>query len=87
MTGTQVLQLATDALVLVLVLSAPPIIVATVVGLLVSLVQAVTQIQEQTLSFAVKLICVSVVLLGTASWLGSALYRYTLRLFASIASA
>ncbi|MBL6080030.1 type III secretion system export apparatus subunit SctS [Belnapia sp. T18] len=84
MTNAEVVRLATDALLLVLTLSAPAIIVATVVGLLVSLIQAITQIQEQTLSFAAKLACVSVVLVGTAGWLGSALYRYTERLFASI---
>lgn len=84
MTAADVTTLTRDALVLVLVLSMPPIIVATVVGLLVSLLQAITQIQEQTLSFAVKLICVTVVILATASWLGSELYLYTLRIFNSL---
>src|SRR5262249_40695659 len=73
-----------DALTLTLVLSLPPIIVATVVGIVVSLLQALTQIQEQTLSFAVKLICVTLVLNGTAGWFGGELVRYTQRIFDNI---
>ena len=84
MNAAEISRLTTDALLLVLVLSMPPIIVATAVGLLVSLIQAITQIQEQTLSFAVKLICVSVVILASTGWLGSELYRYTQRIFASV---
>jgi type III secretion protein S len=86
MTIADIARLTTDALLLVLVLSMPPIAVATVVGVLLSLVQAITQIQEQTLSFAVKLIVVSVVILATAGWLGGELYRFTMRVFGSVGS-
>ena len=79
-------RLTSDALLLTLILSLPPILVATLVGLVVSLLQAVTQIQEQTLSSAVKLIAVTLVLLGLAHWLGGELYRYTLRIFAMLGS-
>lgn len=48
------------ALYLILVMSAGPIAVATFVGLLVGLFQTVTQLQEQTLPFGVKLLCVSI---------------------------
>jgi type III secretion protein S len=82
--GFEVSQLTVDALTLVLVLSMPPIVVATVVGVIVSLLQALTQIQEQTLSFAVKLICVTLVLVGTAGWFGGELLRYTQRIFDGI---
>lgn len=70
-----------QALILVLLLSMPPIIVATVVGVLVSLVQALTQVQEQTLGFAVKLVVVAVVLLVTAGWTGAEMYKYTVQIF------
>jgi type III secretion protein S len=86
MSSADTTQLAIDALTLTLVLSMPPVIVATLVGLLISLVQALTQIQEQTLSFAVKLICVAVVLVTSAGWYGGELYRYTLTIFARLAS-
>jgi hypothetical protein len=46
-----ILDITAKALILVLILSMPPIIAATLMGLLVSLLQALTQIQEQTLSF------------------------------------
>jgi type III secretion protein S len=84
MNNFDVSQLTMDALTLTLVLSLPPIIVATVVGIVVSLLQALTQIQEQTLSFAVKLICVTLVLIGTAGWFGGELVRYTQRIFDNI---
>lgn len=72
-----ILEITSKVLILVLVLSLPPIIAATFVGLLVSLLQALTQVQEQTLSFAVKLVVVSVVLLLTMGWVGDELLRFT----------
>lgn len=69
------------ALYLVLVLSLPPIIVAAVVGTLFSLFQALTQIQEQTLSFAIKLIAVMATLALTVRWIGGELYNFTLLVF------
>jgi flagellar biosynthetic protein FliQ len=52
-----------------------------VVGLLVSVFQATTQIQEQTLSFAPKMVVVFGCLALLGSWLGSQLFRFTYRLF------
>ena len=71
----------TKALYLTLWLSLPPIIVASVVGTLFSLFQALTQIQEQTLSFAIKLIAVMAMLALTARWIGGELYNYTIAVF------
>jgi len=72
------------AFLLVLWLSLPPILVASVVGTLFSLLQALTQIQEQTLSFGVKLLAVGVTLALTAHWMGGEIYTYTLLLFNEI---
>jgi type III secretion protein S len=69
------------AMLLVLWLSLPPIVVASLVGILFSLVQALTQIQEQTLSFGVKLVAVGLTLYLTARWIGGEIYNYTLMLF------
>ncbi len=69
------------AMLLVLWLSLPPIVVASLVGILFSLVQALTQIQEQTLSFGVKLVAVGLTLYLTARWVGGEIYNYTLMLF------
>ncbi|UQZ90970.1 EscS/YscS/HrcS family type III secretion system export apparatus protein [Deltaproteobacteria bacterium Smac51] len=71
-----VFSYAARAMYLVLMLSLPPIIVASVVGLGLSLFQAITQLQEQTLSFGVKLIAVVATIFITASWLGGELLRY-----------
>lgn len=70
-----------QALMLVLWLSLPPIAVASIVGILFSLVQALTQIQEQTLSFGVKLIAVGLTLYLTARWVGGEIFNYALYLF------
>ncbi|MDR2725276.1 MAG: type III secretion system export apparatus subunit SctS [Candidatus Adiutrix sp.] len=81
MNETQVLDFTLQALILVLVLSLPPIVVATLTGLMVSFLQAVTQIQEQTLSFAIKLISVIVTIALIGSWLGGSLFVYAQELF------
>ncbi len=70
-----------QALLLVLILSLPPIVVASVVGILFSLIQALTQIQEQTLSFGVKLIAVGLTLYLTARWIGGEIFNYTTLIF------
>lgn len=69
------------AMMLVLWLSLPPIAVASLVGILFSLVQALTQIQEQTLSFGVKLVAVGLTLYLTARWIGGEIFNFTLMLF------
>ena len=71
----------TQALYLVLWLSLPPIIVGSIVGTLFSLFQALTQIQEQTLSFGVKLIAVAITLLLTARWVGGEMFNFALQIF------
>ena len=75
------LALTNDALWLVLILSAPPIIVASVAGLLVAIVQAATQIQEQTLQYTAKFFAIVLTLFVTASLIGASLYRYSDRIF------
>ena len=74
-------SLTNDALWLVLILSPPPIIVASVAGLLVAVVQAATQIQEQTLQYTVKFFAIVLTLFVTASLLASSLYRFGDRVF------
>ncbi len=76
-----VIRLTQDALWLVLFLSAPPIIAASVSGLLVAFLQSVTQLQEQTLAFAVKLAVIVVTLFIMADFLGENLYQFANRIF------
>ncbi len=82
MSQTQLVFYAQQCLILVLKLSLIPILVATVIGILVSLLQALTQIQEQTLGFAVKLIAISITLMAASSWMGGEIYLYTQDIFA-----
>ncbi|GLQ93654.1 type III secretion system export apparatus subunit SctS [Dyella acidisoli] len=77
----QEIQLAREALWLVLALSAPPIFAAAIAGLIVAFLQAATQIQEQTFPYAVKFMVVVLALLGTAAMLGGTLFKFADRLF------
>ncbi|MFL5350584.1 MAG: flagellar biosynthesis protein FliQ [Hyalangium sp.] len=70
-----------QALFLVLVASAPPVLISLIVGFIISVFQATTQIQEQTLTFAPKVIIVFVVLAMTGPWIGSQLVRFTFHVF------
>ena len=79
-----VVELARDALVVSLTLAGPLLGVALVVGLIVSVFQAVTSIQEQTLSFVPKLFAVGGVFLLLFSWMLQILMRYATELFRSL---
>jgi type III secretion HrpO family protein len=81
MNQAELLNYAQQCLILVLRLSLVPIIVATVIGIIVSLLQALTQIQEQTLGFAVKLIAISLTIMFSASWMGAQMLLYTQDIF------
>lgn len=76
-----ILDLTIQGMILVLLLSMPAIILATIAGLVVSLFQALTQIQEQTLGFAIKLIVVVATILLTANFMAAELYNYTNNIF------
>ena len=71
----------TEAMMLVMIMSLPPIIVASLVGIVVSLLQAITQVQEQTLSFGIKLIAVALTITVMAGVMGSEMVNFTTKLF------
>lgn len=81
MNQAELLNYAQRCLMIVVQLSMLPIVVATIVGVLVSLLQALTQVQEQTLGFAVKLIAITLTILFAASWMGGQLLLYTQDIF------
>jgi type III secretion protein S len=81
MTSNEIVGYLVQALYLSLALSMPSILVASLVGTLFSLFQALTQIQEQTLSFAVKLVAICITLFLTAGWTGGELMNYGLSVF------
>ncbi len=79
-----VAKLATEALMLVLQMSAPLVGVAAVIGLLFGFLQALTQLQDQTTTFAFKLVAVLAVLLLLLPWLGVQINTYGERIFEMI---
>ena len=69
---------------LILILSGPPIIISMILGLLVAIFQAATQIQEQTLSFTVKLFAVIFTIIILGGWLGAQVMQFTSSILTSI---
>ncbi|QDQ24866.1 EscS/YscS/HrcS family type III secretion system export apparatus protein [Chitinimonas arctica] len=84
MSEALIIHLTAELLWLVLILSLPIVLVASIVGVLVSLVQALTQIQDQTVQFLIKLVAVAITLVLTYHWMGSSLINYTGRSFDQI---
>jgi len=72
-----VVRVGREALLLTLVLSLPPIGLSMVVGLIISVFQAATQIQEQTLTFVPKMVAVFGLLAALGFWMVSQLVRFT----------
>ena len=85
MSHADILHFTSQALWLVLILSMPPVLVAALVGTLVSLLQALTQIQEQTLVYAPKIIAIFVSLLLFLPLMGALLGGFMRQIAARIA--
>ncbi len=81
MYNTEIYQLSYQSLFMILLLSGPPILISTMLGLMVAIFQAATQIQEQTLSFMVKLFAVILTLLFMGGWLSAQIMQFTNNIF------
>ncbi|NGX58375.1 MAG: Flagellar biosynthetic protein FliQ [Chlamydiae bacterium] len=81
MIRSTLVQLAFQGLIQVLIISAPPVLLSLFFGLMVALFQAATQIQEQSLAFAVKLIVIILTLLFMGGFLGSRVYAFAHYIF------
>jgi flagellar biosynthetic protein FliQ len=79
-----VVDLARNAIMLALLLAGPLLAVAVIVGLFVSVLQAVTQVQEQTIAFAAKLFAITAVFLFALPWMLQTAVRYTAELLRSL---
>lgn len=80
-----ILQLGQDALKTMAMLSAPLLLSTLVVGLVVSIFQALTQINESTLTFVPKMIVIAIVLVLVGPWMMDTMKTYTVNLFDSVA--
>ncbi len=84
MSDTTVLHLASQAMLLMIELAGPVLVVSLVVGLVVALFQAVTSIQEFTLTFLPKVVAIGIVLLFFGHWMLGVAVSYTEELYRSI---
>ncbi|MDC7713572.1 flagellar biosynthesis protein FliQ [Vogesella sp. LYT5W] len=84
MTPESVITLIQNALFILIIVAAPPLAVSLLVGLLVSILQAATQINEMTLTFIPKLIAMFLVLVLAGPWMLTTLMDYTTQLFQNI---
>jgi flagellar biosynthetic protein FliQ len=84
MTGPEVLDVSRDAIWTIVKVSSPLLIVALVVGVVISLVQALTQIQEQTLAFVPKILAIFITLVLALPYMADALNSQMLRISSRI---
>lgn len=81
-----VMSVTGQCMYLILLLSAPMLLSALVVGLCISILQATTQVQEQTLSFVPKIVATFMALIITGNWVASMACNYAIRLFSAIST-
>lgn len=84
MTPESVITIGQQAIEMTLIISAPMLLIALVIGLVVSIFQAATQINEMTLSFIPKLLGIFLVLIITGPWMVNTMVDYIQRLFNDI---
>jgi flagellar biosynthetic protein FliQ len=84
MTESYVLSLAQNSVTVMLILAAPVLLVSLIVGSLISLVQAATQINEATMTFVPKMVAIGAVLAFLGSWMLQQLLVFTTGLFTSL---
>ena len=85
MTQELIIGLGQQAVLMMVMLAGPLLVVSLVVGLLVSIFQAVTQVNEMTLTFVPKVVAIFVVLIVMGPWMMQMLLGYTANTFTSIA--
>ena len=78
-----VLDIARDAIYTIIITSAPLLLVSLIIGLIVSIFQTVTSIQEQTLTFVPKIIAIFLALILLGSWMMNTMVEYTVQLWSS----
>jgi len=81
MTEEMVMQLGVNALQTMLYLAGPVLIAAMVVGIVISILQAITQINEQTLTFVPKMVAVIITLVVMAPWMLKIMQEYAISIF------
>ena len=78
-----VIDIARETLLVIIKTSAPMLLVSLIVGLIISIFQTITSIQEQTLTFVPKLLAIFLVIMLTGSWIFKTIVDFTYELFSS----
>jgi flagellar biosynthetic protein FliQ len=86
MNESTVIDLARETVYVALILAAPALAVGMIVGIAVAVFQAVTSVQEQTMTLVPKLLCVCITLLVIMPWMLTTLLEFTRRMFGGIAT-
>ena len=86
MTADQVMEVMKEAMMVAFEIAGPLLIISIVVGLIVAIFQAATQIHEQTLTFVPKLLVIALVLLALGSWMFKVMDEFVVELLAIMAS-
>jgi len=86
MTGSEVLDVARDAIMTLVIVSSPLMLIGLIVGVVISLFQALTQIQEMTLAFVPKILAIFVTMLLALPFMADHLQGHMVRLAARIAA-
>jgi flagellar biosynthetic protein FliQ len=84
MNDSVIVEIFSGAIYHILIMSAPMLLSALIVGLIVSIFQATTQIQEQTLAFVPKVLAIFLVLMIAGPWLLNTIMEFTLYIFSQI---
>lgn len=84
MTQGEILSICKDAVVTALTISGPFLIASIVIGLVISIFQAATQIHEQTITFVPKILATALIAIFSGSWIMTVLINFTTRLFENI---
>ncbi|MBF7081951.1 flagellar biosynthesis protein FliQ [Desulfallas sp. Bu1-1] len=81
MSETLIIELVREALLMVCIIALPPLAVSLLVGLVISILQATTQVQEQSLTFVPKIIAVFITLAVLAPWTARVMVNFTNRVY------
>ena len=84
MTSQYIITFFTEAILLALILSLPPLMLGLIVGVLIAVFQTVTQIQEQTLVIVPKMVAIIAGLLLFGGWMLNQMVTYTVKVFSTI---
>lgn len=84
MSATNILDLTRDALLVVLWVSLPVVVISTVTALIVAILQAVTQIQDQSIGQSIRLVSVMLIIIVGAGWMGGEVMRFAQSAFQTL---